>query len=198
MPSRVRKMLYTSREAKENSVLNTPTKGPGHQTEGTAGFAVAGTFLLIVGACLVFLLLADAADGLPIRMPGSWYTDRPIWVILACGSVAGGVALLYKSDGRASANRVTSEVPFGSVILYTRGSCPLCDEAKSVLKRFSGDLPEIEETVIDGNPELIQRFGECVPVVEIDGKVRFRGSVNEYLLQRLINGRRRQQKQTGR
>ena len=37
-------------------------------------------------------------------------------------------------------------------------------------------------------PHLVDRFGKCVPVVELDGKVRFKGRINEILLRRLIEG----------
>jgi len=40
---------------------------------------------------------------------------------------------------------------------------------------------------IDADAELRQRYNECVPVVEIDGKERFHGRVNEVLLRRLVN-----------
>jgi len=41
---------------------------------------------------------------------------------------------------------------------------------------------------IDANPALRERYNECVPVVEIDGKERFRGRINEVLLQRILAG----------
>jgi len=44
----------------------------------------------------------------------------------------------------------------------------------------------LDEIDVDQHPELKQQFDTCVPVVEIDGKVRFRGQVNEVLLLRLI------------
>ena len=68
-------------------------------------------------------------------------------------------------------------------VLYTRNSCPLCDEAKELLEMYGFTLDEID---VDQHPELKQQFDTCVPVVEIDGKVRFRGKVNEVLLLRLI------------
>ena len=37
---------------------------------------------------------------------------------------------------------------------------------------------------IDSSPELRERFHEWVPVIEIDGRVRFKGYVNEVLLAR--------------
>ena len=43
---------------------------------------------------------------------------------------------------------------------------------------------------VDADPQLRERFNECVPVVEIDGRIRFRGRVNPRLLRRLIHGPR--------
>ena len=72
-----------------------------------------------------------------------------------------------------------------SVKLYTRVNCHLCDQAYEVLTR-NGLLPESID--IDADEELREKFTECVPVVEIDGRVRFRGIVNEVLLKRLLDG----------
>ena len=44
----------------------------------------------------------------------------------------------------------------------------------------------IHEIDIDTQPKLLEKYDTCVPVVEIDGKVRFRGTINEVLLVRLI------------
>jgi predicted thioredoxin/glutaredoxin len=62
----------------------------------------------------------------------------------------------------------------------------LCDDAKSVLAGYLEYLPRIEGVDIDSDPELQNRFGNSIPVVEIDGEVRFRGRVDEVLLRRLI------------
>jgi len=69
-------------------------------------------------------------------------------------------------------------------VLYTRKSCQLCDEAKETLEMYGFSIDEID---IEERPELLDRYNTCVPVVEIDGKVRFRGKVNEVLLLRLIS-----------
>jgi len=45
-------------------------------------------------------------------------------------------------------------------------------------------MPQLVD--IDADPELRQRYNECVPVIAIDGKERFRGRVNEVLLARLL------------
>jgi hypothetical protein len=40
---------------------------------------------------------------------------------------------------------------------------------------------------IEGDPQLVRQFGESIPVVEIDGRVRFRGRIDWRLLQRMID-----------
>jgi glutaredoxin len=69
------------------------------------------------------------------------------------------------------------------VILYTRKGCHLCDEAYQILVRHEIIPHEVD---IDADPVLRERFTDCVPVVEMDGKVRFRGRINAVLLRRLI------------
>ena len=69
------------------------------------------------------------------------------------------------------------------VILYTRAGCHLCDDAKLLLQNHGLSPREVD---IDADPALTARFDTCVPVVEIDGQVRFRGVVNEVLLRRLL------------
>ena len=70
-----------------------------------------------------------------------------------------------------------------NVVLYTRHGCHLCDDALALLLHHHLQ-PQIVD--IDGDPALRERFNECVPVVEINGKVRFRGRVNEVLLGRIL------------
>jgi glutaredoxin len=69
------------------------------------------------------------------------------------------------------------------ITLYTRIGCHLCDDAVAVLERHH--LP-FESIDIDADPKLIAKYNECVPVVVIDGRERFRGRVDEVLLQRLL------------
>lgn len=75
------------------------------------------------------------------------------------------------------------------VVLYTRRGCHLCEEAWEILqmeqKRFRFALEAVD---VDDSPELAARYGEEVPVVTVDGKIRFRGGVNRVLLTRLLRG----------
>ena len=73
------------------------------------------------------------------------------------------------------------------VTLYTREGCHLCDCAfeclQSALRGISHSLNVLD---IDTNPEWIERYNECVPVIVINGKERFRGLVNPVLLRRIL------------
>lgn len=71
------------------------------------------------------------------------------------------------------------------VTLYTRSGCHLCDDAHELLLA-QGLNPRLVD--IDADPALREKFDVCVPVVEIDGKVRFRGRVEPVLLRRLLAG----------
>jgi hypothetical protein len=44
----------------------------------------------------------------------------------------------------------------------------------------------IDEVDIDTDPELVARYNTEVPVVAVNGKVRFRGVVSPSLLERLL------------
>jgi glutaredoxin len=70
-----------------------------------------------------------------------------------------------------------------TVVLFTRTGCHLCEDARLVLEEH-GLVPVSVD--IDADPELRKRFDICVPVVEIDGRIRFRGRVEPLLLRRLL------------
>lgn len=74
-----------------------------------------------------------------------------------------------------------------SFTVYTRAECCCCHKAIELLeeyqKRWRFGMTLVD---IDTDPELAARHGTEVPVVELDGKVRFRGLVNPALLERLL------------
>ncbi len=164
--------------------------------------ALLGSVLLFLGLGLLTLLLVDRE--LPLAMPRSWYTDRSLWVAGGLIALASGWYLLRDSTGGAATvpggprdrarrkwdaalRELGATGPrFSRLVLYTRAGCHLCEEARAALEKYAAWLPPILEVDIDGDPVLAERFTTCVPVVEFDGKVRFRGRVNDLLLRRLI------------
>ena len=71
--------------------------------------------------------------------------------------------------------------------MLTRAGCHLCDEAWQILEsarqKYGFTLQAVD---VNTDPELISQYGNCVPVVLVDGKVRFRGRINSVLLSRLL------------
>ena len=145
---------------------------------GTAGLAFA--FLVVA------LAVIDHSQPLSF-MPASWHWNRALWYLMALTSLIAGFALLRADGRRTRFAHKNQPALFRSVVLYTRKGCHLCDDAFDILRQFRQYLPAIEQVDIDTDPVLAERFDTCVPVVEFDGKVRFRGKVNPVLLQRLID-----------
>lgn len=72
-------------------------------------------------------------------------------------------------------------------LLYTRAGCHLCHDAELLLHEFRHEYAFSLETLdVDAEPQLVAKHGNCVPVVVVNGKVRFRGRVNRVLLTRLL------------
>ena len=60
------------------------------------------------------------------------------------------------------------------VVLYGAVGCHLCERARETVSALRDELGfELEEILIDGDPELEARFRELLPVVEIDGEQAF-------------------------
>jgi hypothetical protein len=73
------------------------------------------------------------------------------------------------------------------VVMYTRQGCHLCETAwgqLEVARRRYGFALAAQD--VDSDPALAAAYGDCVPVVTINGKLRFRGAVNPVLLERLL------------
>jgi glutaredoxin len=75
------------------------------------------------------------------------------------------------------------------VVLYTRESCCLCDEAREVLLRVRAQYPfALEERDIEADETLLRAYLERIPVVTIDGVEAFEFFVDESeLAQRLLS-----------
>ncbi|WP_240643825.1 glutaredoxin family protein [Antribacter gilvus] len=56
------------------------------------------------------------------------------------------------------------------VVLYTRDGCHLCDDARAVVVQVCAQTgARWREIDIDDDPALVEKYGEYVPVVEVDG-----------------------------
>lgn len=75
------------------------------------------------------------------------------------------------------------------VVVHRRADCSCCDKALATLEPFRQRFRmEIETVDIDrdADPELRRKYDLIVPVVTINGRERFRGSINPVLLERVL------------
>ena len=90
--------------------------------------------------------------------------------------------LLRRLRGRAA--------PTGArlrLVVYTRRGCHLCDVVLEQLQKLRQEFDfKVDEIDVDTDAALKESYGEQVPVVMINGKIRFRGRMNEILLKRVL------------
>jgi hypothetical protein len=139
------------------------------------------------GVALLIVAGIERAAGLPFALPDIYYANRPFWPFIGIAVAVTGFVTLKKETGLQWVAAEKGQ-RFDAVVVYTREGCHLCDQAIDLLQQYSRYLPGTIEVDIDEDPLLQEQFGTCVPVVEVDGKIRFRGNVNEQLLRRLIEG----------
>lgn len=157
-----------------------------HSESPTPQQMAGGVAVVIAVSIFALAMMED----LPFNLPRTWYVHRALWILLACLLL---LAAWWLQRGTPPLRRdhwrpTRRGVRFERLVVYSKPDCHLCDDAKDLLGHYSEYLPEIVEVDINDDPELQQRYGESIPVVEIDGKLRFRGRVNELLLRRLIEG----------
>jgi glutaredoxin len=71
--------------------------------------------------------------------------------------------------------------------VYTRAQCSCCHKALDLLDDYRRHYGfTVETSDVDADPALAARYGDSVPVVAVNGKVRFKGVVNPALLERLL------------
>jgi glutaredoxin len=71
-----------------------------------------------------------------------------------------------------------------TLVLYGRPGCHLCDDARAVLARVGAPFQEID---IRSDDALHAAYLERIPVVTLDGEVRFEYFVDEAALRRLLS-----------
>ena len=73
------------------------------------------------------------------------------------------------------------------ITLYSRNDCHLCDVAKGRIQSAGRRVPfQLEIVDIDGDPELVARYNDRVPVVHVNGEEVFSYRVNERALVRKL------------
>lgn len=151
-----------------------------------------GTGLLACASIMAILIFADRTDAELFSMPRMWYDTRSLHLFI-CTTMFVFAAVLLKGVTRSDTAKDAPRRIFQSVRFFTRTNCSLCDKALHTLQQFEGWIGVIDIIDIDGQPDLIRQFGQSVPVVEINGRIRFRGAVSPELLERLIVGTLQQQ-----
>lgn len=74
------------------------------------------------------------------------------------------------------------------ITLYSRPGCHLCEIALEVIERVGADLGVgWEEIDIDSDPDLLDRFGEEIPVTFVDGVQHDYWRVDEARLRAALN-----------
>jgi hypothetical protein len=143
-----------------------------------------GTGMMIAASAFAVLIFCDRMRMTFVPLPAVWFSSRELHLLI-CGGMFLAAAILLKGPPPAE-NLRDGRPLFQTCRLITRQHCSLCDDAMATLLRFQDALPSIEIVDIDDDPRLARQFGESIPVVEIDGRVRFRGCVQPVLLKRMI------------
>lgn len=147
-----------------------------------------GTAMLFAASVFAVLIFCDRMEMRMFQMPVVWDSSRNMHLFICCGMFF-FAAVLLRSPYVDDEPEFTSPL-FKTCELLTRPECALCDEAMEVLIGFQSVLPKISTVDISEDPQLTRQFGESIPVVMLDGRVRFRGEVNPALLQRIVDAAR--------
>ena len=75
-----------------------------------------------------------------------------------------------------------------TLTLYGKPGCHLCDDARAAVERVTArrDVP-LEQVDISRDPVLFKRYGERIPVLEMDGETVFEFFVDEVVLERRLD-----------
>ncbi|MGI8871147.1 MAG: glutaredoxin family protein [Candidatus Limnocylindria bacterium] len=65
----------------------------------------------------------------------------------------------------------------GGIVLYERGGCHLCDEAREVLDAEIGPH-RYRRVDIDADDDLVLRYGYRVPVITVNGEDRLEAPIS--------------------
>ncbi len=75
-----------------------------------------------------------------------------------------------------------------TITLYGKPGCHLCETARSVVERVRAEHPfELEEVDVSVDPVLHARYGERIPVLELNGEELFEFFVQEASLRERLD-----------
>jgi glutaredoxin len=66
------------------------------------------------------------------------------------------------------------------VTLYSKSGCHLCDDVRALLQELAPEYGfHLEETDIEDNDAVFERYRYAIPVVTVDGREVARGKIDE-------------------
>ena len=72
--------------------------------------------------------------------------------------------------------------------LYGKPGCCLCDDAKAAIESVRARRPfELREVDVSTDPVLHARYGERIPVLELDGEALFEYVIEPEELRRMLD-----------
>jgi glutaredoxin len=75
-----------------------------------------------------------------------------------------------------------------TLTLYGKPGCHLCDDARAAVERVTARRDvRLEQVDISRDPVLFKRYGERIPVLEMDGETVFEFFVDEVVLERRLD-----------
>jgi hypothetical protein len=75
-----------------------------------------------------------------------------------------------------------------TLTLYGKPGCHLCDDARAAVERVTaGRAVPVEQVDVSRDPTLYARYGQRIPVLEIDGETLFEFFVDETVLERRLD-----------
>jgi glutaredoxin len=84
---------------------------------------------------------------------------------------------------------VSAATPEPRVRLYAKPGCHLCDDARTVIEQVCAEVgTSYDEVDISTDPELMDRYGEQIPVTFVDGRQHDFWRVDPQRLRRALSG----------
>ena len=75
-----------------------------------------------------------------------------------------------------------------TLTLYGKPGCHLCDDAHAAVERVTARHDVVVEQVdVSRDPALYARYGERIPVLELDGETLFEFFVDEAVLEQRLD-----------